>query len=267
MTDGAIGVFDSGIGGLTVYAEIRKRFPRRRILYLGDTARVPYGIKSTHTIIRYSLENASFLMRRGVETIVVACNTSSATALNTLEKQIPVPVIGVIRPGAEAAVRKTRSRRIAVIGTEATVRSNAYLKALRELDRGVKVFSKACPLFVPLVEEGWLDHEVTRRVAEIYLHDLRESRVDTVVLGCTHYPLLKRTIRSVLGGKDEVEIVDSAEAVAEEVCRKVPADNPAERQGTTEFYVTDSADRFRRVAELFLGGLHGAVAEVDLLRD
>lgn len=267
MTDCSIGIFDSGIGGLTVYSAVRRRLPSARILYLGDTARVPYGTKSSQTIVRYSLENAHFLLRRGVAMVVVACNTSSATGLAVLERDLPVPVMGVIRPGAEAAIARTRSKRVGVVGTEATIRSQAYLRALKELDPHVKVFAQACPLFVPLVEEGWLDHEVTRRVAEIYIGGLRERRVDTLVLGCTHYPLIKHTIASALNGDaGTTAIVDSAEVVAEEVCRRFPT-LTAEGPGTSEFFVTDSAERFRRVAELFLGKLNAVVTEVDVQRD
>jgi len=264
----AIGVFDSGIGGLTVYAALRKRFPERRILYLGDTARVPYGTKSTHTIIRYSLENAHFLLRRGVSMIIVACNTSSSVSLPALEKEMPVPIIGVILPGAAAAIAGTRARRIGVIGTEATIRSQAYLKALKELDPHTRVFMQTCPLFVPLVEEGWLDHEVTHRVAEIYLAPLRDHRIDALVLGCTHYPLLRRAIARVFGGEERVTIIDSAEAVAAEASRQFgDSGGTAPPAGVSEFFVTDSAERFRRVAEVFLGKLRGAISEVDVLHD
>lgn len=259
-----IGVFDSGIGGLTVYAALHQRFPHARILYLGDTARVPYGTKSAHTIIRYSLDNARFLLRRGVDMIVVACNTSSAVSIPALEKELSVPVLGVILPGAAAAIARSRTGRVGVIGTEATIRSQAYLRALKSHDPAVKVFMQACPLFVPLVEEGWLSHNVTRLVAEEYLRNMRDHAVDTLVLGCTHYPLLKPVIAAAMAGS--VEIVDSAEAVAAEAAKMM---QPGEISagGASEFFVTDSTERFKRVAELFLGKLKGTVEEVDVQRD
>lgn len=262
-----IGIFDSGIGGLTVYSAVRRRLPGNRILYLGDTARVPYGTKSTQTIIRYSIENTAFLLRRGVRLVVVACNTSSAVSLPSLQSQVPVPVVGVIRPGAAAAVTRSRSRRIGVLGTEATIRSQAYLRALKELDPNVRVFMQACPLFVPLVEEGWLDHEVTRQVASIYLEGMRTHDIDTLVLGCTHYPLIKPAIAQAFdgGGAGGVEVIDSAEAAADQVAGMATAVEG--RAGLSEFFVTDSAARFRRVAELFLGKLKGTVTEVDVVHD
>lgn len=260
-----IGVFDSGIGGLTVYAALHRQFPHARIVYLGDTARVPYGTKSAHTIIRYSLDNARFLLRRGVDMIVVACNTSSAVSIPALEKELSVPVLGVILPGAAAAVAKSRSGRIGVIGTEATIRSQAYLHALKSRDHAVKVFMQACPLFVPLVEEGWLTHNVTRLVAEEYLRGMRDHAVDTLVLGCTHYPLLKPVIAAAMAGS--VEIVDSAEAVAAEAAKILNSAGESASVGASEFFVTDSTERFKRVAELFLGKLKGPVEEVDVQRD
>ncbi|MBI2839166.1 MAG: glutamate racemase [Acidobacteria bacterium] len=265
--DFPIGIFDSGIGGLTVYSAIRRRLPGNRILYLGDTARVPYGTKSTQTIIKYSIENTAFLLRRGVRLVVVACNTSSAVSLPSLQSQVPVPVVGVIRPGAASAVSRSRSRRIGVLGTEATIRSQAYLRALKELDPNVRVFMQACPLFVPLVEEGWLDHDVTRRVASIYLGGMRTHDIDTLVLGCTHYPLIKGAIADALelDGGGRVDVIDSADAAADQVADMATAvDGGA---GLSEFFVTDSAARFRRVAELFLGKLRGTVTEVDVVHD
>ncbi|MBI2495672.1 MAG: glutamate racemase, partial [Candidatus Omnitrophica bacterium] len=203
-----IGVFDSGIGGLTVVKALIEELPVESIVYFGDTARVPYGTKSKHTIVKFSLENVEFLLRFGVKCIVIACNTSSSWALPTLRKYFKVPIIGVIRPGALAAVRETRNKRIGVIGTNATIQSRAYETAIQRIDPAVKVFSGSCPLFVPLVEEGWLNGAISRQVARRYLEPLARQRIDTLILGCTHYPLLASTIQQVLGSG--VSLVDSA---------------------------------------------------------
>lgn len=248
-----IGIFDSGIGGLTVLKEITRILPTENIIYLGDTARVPYGIRSPETVIRYSFECAEFLMRQNIKILVVACNTASAVSLNELSKRIEVPVIGVIEPGAVAAVRSTRNKKIGVIGTEATIRSNAYQKAINLIDRTIEVAGIACPLFVPLVEEGWTDGVVTYLVAEKYLSGLKKRGVDTVVLGCTHYPLLKDVIQTVMGS--DVVLIDSAietakvvnEVLSEKRFLKVDEENPLMR-----FFVTDSPDRFVSVGERFL---------------
>ncbi|HPR18752.1 MAG TPA: glutamate racemase, partial [Candidatus Cloacimonadota bacterium] len=206
-----IGIFDSGVGGLTVFREIRRSFPQEDIVYFGDTARVPYGPKSHGTVIEYSIQNARFLMQCGAKIIVVACNTSSAVALSELSKNLPIPVLGVIQPGAVAALQATQTKRIGVIGTEGTVRSNAYADAIAALDPEARVFSQACPLFVSLAEEGWEDHPVTKMVIAEYLAPLMQKNIDTLVLGCTHYPIMKKAIGQFLGEK--VTLVDSAEAV------------------------------------------------------
>jgi glutamate racemase len=261
----AIGVFDSGIGGLTVFQALRRTLPAaERLLYLGDTARVPYGTKSEETVIRYALEGARFLTGRGIKALVVACNTMSAIALPVLRDRLRVPVVGVIGPGAAAACRATRSRSIAVIGTAATIRSDAYARAIACHLPDARVISRACPLFVPLAEEGWVDNEVARAAAAAYLGDLGGSGIDTLVLGCTHYPLLKPVIGAVLG--PGVTLVDSAQETATVVLERLrerellaggaapPAAPDAAGTGPQDhFFVTDSSDRFREVGSRFLG--------------
>ncbi len=207
--DAPIGVFDSGVGGLTVVSALMRRLPRESILYLGDTARLPYGDKSPRTVRRYTRRNVDFLLARGVKAVVVACNTASALALEDLD--YPLPIWGVVEPGAAAAVAATRGR-VGVIATESTIRSDAYGRAIRRLDSVIEVASKACPLFVPLVEEGWSDDPISRQIAERYLTPLLETGIDTLVLGCTHYPLLKPVLQQVAG--EGVRLVDSAETAA-----------------------------------------------------
>jgi len=261
----AIGIFDSGVGGLTVFRAVQRRLPAERLIYLGDTARIPYGVRSAATIERYALECARFVQSRGVKAIVIACNTASALAANYLRSKCSVPVMGVIRAGARRAVERTSNGRIGVIATEATVASGAYERAIRDLKGGLEITSRACPLFVPLAEEGWLNHPVTFQVAEEYLAQLREIGVDTLVLGCTHYPILRPVIERTMG--DRLSYVDSGEAVAETLAQlleeqQLSSDNDG--QQSEEFYVTDSADRFRRVAELFLGRQLEAVETINL---
>ena len=261
----AIGIFDSGVGGLTVFRAVQRRLPAERLIYLGDTARIPYGVRSAATIERYALECAKFVQSRGVKAIVIACNTASALAANYLRSKCSVPVMGVIRAGARRAVERTSNGRIGVIATEATVASGAYERAIRELKDGLEITSRACPLFVPLAEEGWLNHPVTFQVAEEYLAQLREIGVDTLVLGCTHYPILRPVIERTLG--DRLSYVDSGEAVAETLAQLLEEQQLSsgnDGQQSEEFYVTDSADRFRRVAELFLGRQLEAVETVNL---
>ena len=260
-----IGIFDSGVGGLTVFRAIERRLPNESLIYLGDTARIPYGVRSAATIERYSLECATFVQSKGVKAIVIACNTASALAASYLRDKCSVPVLGVIRPGSRRAVEQTRTGHIGVIATEATVASGAYEKAMLAIRSGIEVTSRACPLFVPLAEEGWLNHPVTYQVAEEYLAELRSSRVDTLVLGCTHYPILRPVIERTLG--DQVKYVDSGEAVAERLAEMLADDRLACETGqprAEEFYVTDSPERFRRVAERFLGRLLESVETVKL---
>jgi len=248
-----IGVFDSGIGGLTVFKEIARRFPALDIVYLGDTARVPYGTKSPETVLRYSREAAHFLGRQGIELLVVACNTSSALALDTLQRELPIPAVGVIRPGARRAVAATRNGRIGVIGTPATVKSGAYVRAIHEIAPSMSVVSATCPLFVPLAEEGWTDNSVAREASRIYLEPVARDGIDTLVLGCTHYPILRVVIGAVMG--PAVTLVDSAEPVADEIDQHLRTLGriPDHGQGSRRFFVTDSWERFREVGARFLG--------------
>jgi glutamate racemase len=244
-----IGVFDSGIGGLTVVRALRELLPNEGIFYLGDTARVPYGGKSAATVERYSLEIAALLLEENCKTIVVACNTASALALPALEKTAPVTVTGVIRPGAAAAVATTRNGHIGVIGTRATIRSGAYERAIRALNDDVQVSTRACPLFVPLIEEGWLENEITDRVVRQYLVPLVQDGIDTLVLGCTHYPLLRATIGRFLG--EAVTLVDSAQNCATAVRDVLEAENlrsAPEADGKLEVALTDPPDSFLDVA-------------------
>lgn len=248
-----IGIFDSGVGGLTVYREVRRQMPSESTLYLGDTARIPYGTKSPSTVRRYALENSAFLRRQGIKMLIVACNTASALALPALEAAMDIPVIGVIRPGAARAVNTTRNKRVGVIGTPATVQSGAYTRAIHEIDDSVEVYSKACPLFVPLAEEGEVDSDIARAVARKYLIDLKDQKIDTLVLGCTHYPILRHVIAETMG--PDVTLVDSAESVAISATEILgPRTESVPVAGrSSRFYVTDSASRFQAVAELFLG--------------
>jgi len=257
-----IGVFDSGIGGLTVVKALVEELPSESIVYFGDTARVPYGTKSKSTIVKFSLENVEFLLRFGVKCIVIACNTSSSWALPTLRKYFKVPIVGVIRPGALAAVRQTRNKRIGVIGTTATINSGAYESAITRIDPTVKVFSQRCPLFVPLVEEGWLNGSVCVEVARRYLEPLKRQRIDTLILGCTHYPLLGPTIRNVLG--HQVALVDSAKQTVTEVRGVLMGsdtlgNSPRPRH---RFFVTDEPSHFNHIAHRFLGPITGSVERV-----
>jgi glutamate racemase len=249
-----IGIFDSGVGGLTVLSAVSKRLPSESVIYLGDTARVPYGTKSRGTIERYAVEDAAFLVDKGVKMIVVACNTASAMSRERLRQEFQVPLLSVLGPGARMAARVTRNHRIGVIATEATIESRAYLDAIQQSCDDCQVFSRACPLFVPLVEEGETDSQIARLVAEQYLSPLRKERIDTLVLGCTHYPLLKKVIGETIG--EDVVLVDSAEATAEETAqllsREGLLDNGAEAP-SYRFYVTDAASRFHRIAERILG--------------
>jgi glutamate racemase len=256
-----IGIFDSGVGGLTVLRAIRERLPQESLVYLGDTARVPYGNKSQATISRYALEDTRFLLSKGVKMIVIACNTASALAAPALRGHFPaLPILGVIGPGARAAVAATRNRRIGIIATAATIGSGAYESRIREAlaatedDAPVHIVSKACPLFVPLVEEGETDTDIARLVAEKYLAGLRREEIDTLVLGCTHYPLLRKTIAAVMG--ESVRLVDSAEAAAAETAQLLASSGrlrPASGPPEEFFYVTDAAQRFQKTAAAFLG--------------
>ncbi|NOK37466.1 glutamate racemase [Corallococcus exercitus] len=266
---GPIGVFDSGIGGLTVLKALMARLPHERTLYLGDTARVPYGTKSGEVVTRYSLKNAEFLLERGIKLLVVACNTASAAALPALQAALPVPVLGVIEPGARTALQRTRGGGVGVIGTPGTVRSGAYQRALEAGNPKVAVKAMACPLFVPLAEEGWTTGDVPLLVAKEYLAGFARDGVDTLVLGCTHYPLLKGVIAEVVG--PHVSLVDSAEATAEAVAtllgeKGLLAPPAPASVGAPEhaFFVTDVPERFVEVGARFLGRPIPSAEQVDL---
>ena len=251
--ESAIGVFDSGIGGLTVLQQIIECLPSENTVYLGDTARAPYGTKSVETVLRYSFENTEFLVEKDVKLVVVACNTSTAIALTRLQDTLSIPVFGVIEPGVRRAIRSTRNKKVGVIGTEATIQSGAYTRALKEADSAVEVYSRACPLFVPLVEEGWTDSPVVEMTTKAYLGSLKQSGIDTLILGCTHYPLLKKTIRNFMGRG--VRLVDSAEETAREVAGALKKGALTRRNGKAihSFFVTDAPDRFIKVGRRFLG--------------
>ena len=268
-----IGIFDSGVGGLTVYRALHERLPDEHFVYLGDTARVPYGTKSLSTVERYAIENARFLEAHGIKLLVVACNTASALALPAIRAAVNVPVVGVIEPGARAAVGVAAEKTIGVIATEATVQSGAYAKAIGDVNPSIDVIERACPLFVPLAEEGWAGTDVARAVAEQYLDDLRKKNVGALVLGCTHYPILRDLIAEVIG--NEVPLIDSGEAAAHEVETLLQSSQllSPDRGSDTErqlcddldhFYVTDAADRFAKVAERFLGTAPSVLEAVEV---
>jgi len=248
-----IGIFDSGVGGLTVLQRLLEAVPHEHLLYLGDTARHPYGTKSAAVVTRYAVENTAFLIEKDVKMVVVACNSASAVALEALRERFAAPVIGVIEPGARAAVAATRNCKIGVIGTEATIASGSYTRALRALDAGLEIYTRACPLLVPLAEEGWIDNDVARQAVALYLASLRQSRIDTLVLGCTHYPLLAGAIAAYLG--PEVQLIDSAAETAREVAATLAARGLArcDGSGSASFFVTDVPDRFVKIGSRFLG--------------
>ena len=259
-----IGVFDSGIGGLTVVKELLRQLPHEEIVYFGDTARVPYGTKSKATIIKFSLENVEFLLRFNVKCIVIACNTSSAFALPTLRSYFKVPIIGTIRPGARAALAASQNHRIGVIGTQATVQSQAYTKALARLNGQANVLTQSCPLFVPLVEEGWMGTPACEAITRTYLAPLVKARVDTLVLGCTHYPLLIPMLRRVMGPR--VTLIDSARETAAETHQLLGRFGLLRQEGRPRhrFFVTDEPERFRQVGRRFLGAPLAHVTRVSL---
>lgn len=266
-----IGVFDSGVGGLTVLRALLEQAYAADYLYLGDTARLPYGSKSQATVARYAVSSAQFLVSQGAEALVIACNTASALALDALRMSVEVPVIGVIETGATAAFQSSRTKDVMVIATAATVESHAYTAACHE--RGLRAIEKACPLLVPLVEEGWTDHPVTREVAGIYLDDLlahassNGMAADTLVLGCTHYPLLRPVIEEILSAHADghaVRVIDSAEVTAEQVATRLALESSAEREPSVRFYATDSVTKFRALGTRFLGRIIDGVELIDL---
>lgn len=248
-----VGVFDSGVGGLTVAREIMRQLPEENVVYFGDTARVPYGSKSKNNIIRFSRQITRFLMTKNVKAIVIACNTASALALEEIQKEIDIPIIGVIVPGARAAVAESKTGKIGVIGTEATIRSETYTKEIQNLNPQAEVDGKACPLFVPLVEEGFAKHKIAEEVIDIYLSEFKKTDVDTMILGCTHYPLLRSRIMAYLGEK--VHIVNPAYETAmdlKNVLEESGMINCSGEQGKYEFYVSDAAEKFTEFANTIL---------------
>jgi glutamate racemase len=262
---GAVGVFDSGVGGLTVLREILRALPNEDCLYLGDTARIPYGTKSPETVVRFARKNADFLVSEGIKLLVVACNTAASAGIDAIREHAGVPTIGVIRPGAARACRVSKNGRIGVIGTRATIASGAYEREIQAIDRDMQVFSAPCPLFVPLAEEGWTDDDVTGLVAQRYLAGLAARDIDTLVLGCTHYPLLKAEIARTVGY--DVHLVDSATPVAREVMEMLSErglENGDDHRRRVSFYVTDDPDTFARVGGPFLGIPITDVTHVDI---
>lgn len=248
-----IGIFDSGVGGLTVVGQIQKILPEEDIIYFGDTARVPYGTKSKETVTRFSVENVEFLMEKNVKLIVVACNTASSLSLDFLKRCFKVPIVGVIEPGAKGAVATTRNKRVGVVGTNATIKSGSYEKAIKKLDPRISVYTQSCPLFVPLVEEGWLSGNISSDIAHTYLAFAKARRIDTLILGCTHYPLLREVIQRVVG--KGVLLVDSAKEVAKEariILDSSGMTNRPKRMPRHSFYVSDEPARFVKMAERFL---------------
>lgn len=252
MDNRPIGVFDSGVGGLTVAKEVIKVLPNENIIYFGDTARVPYGSKSKETVTKFSGQIIRFLMSKNVKAVVIACNTVSSNSFEKLKEEFSVPIVEVVTPGVEACIKATKNKIVGIIGTEATIKSGAYEKKLKEYDKNIKVFSKACPLFVPIAEEGWADNEVARLTAEIYLKELLEKGIDSVVLGCTHYPLLKNCVRKVLG--EGVSIVDPACAAALKMKEYLENNNMlADNLGEVSFFVSDNTEKFDFICQSVLG--------------
>jgi len=269
-----IGIFDSGVGGLTVYKALHERLPNERFVYLGDTARVPYGTKSLATVERYAVENSRFLQAHGIKLLVVACNTASALALPAIRKAVTVPVMGVIEPGSRAAIEIANGEKIGVIATEATVQSHAYARAIAAMGSGVEVIERACPLFVSLAEEGWASSDVARIVAQDYLSEFKSTPVGALVLGCTHYPILRDVISETVGAN--INLIDSGAATARDVetlleNSSLTHDEPLglyqERRlcdDLDHFYVTDAAERFAKVAERFLGSAPSILEAVEI---
>jgi glutamate racemase len=249
----AIGMFDSGVGGLTVMHEVMRTLPKESLIYFADTARIPYGEKSRETIIRYSIENSIFLMEKEVKLLVVACNTASAYALESLRKIFNIPIIGVIEAGAEKAVQKTRNKQIAVLGTRGTVNSGTYQQEIQKRLPGAIIHAIPCPLLVPMIEEKWIDHSVTKQVVKEYLAPLKKLHIDTLLLGCTHYPLLRDLFQAEMG--DDVIIVDSASTCAEAVQNTLKAQNllsPGSGKPDYRYFVTDDPQKFKNLSKEFL---------------
>ncbi|MBQ5473426.1 MAG: glutamate racemase [Lachnospiraceae bacterium] len=255
-SEAPVGVFDSGVGGLTVAREIMRQLPNERIVYFGDTARVPYGSKSKNTVVKYSRQIIKFLETKNVKAIVIACNTATALALDDIKKDLEIPIIGVVKPGAKVAVEKTKNNKIGIIATEATVNSHMYTDVIKKYNQDIEVYTKACPLFVSLVEEGWIKDDVTYEVARRYLKEMQDKDIDTLVLGCTHFPLLRKLIGEVMG--PEVELVNPAYETAVSLGKLLDKlgisakDENRYRGGMYEFYVSDAADKFKNFANTIL---------------
>lgn len=267
MDNRAIGVFDSGLGGLTVFKEITENLPDESVIYFGDSGRAPYGTKSRETVIKYTLQNIRFLMNHDIKMMVIACNTMSAHSYELVKKSIDIPIIEVIEAGAVTAVAETKNRKVGVIGTTATVNSGAYQKAINKLDNNIEIYQRACPLFVPLVEEGqeWWDNDIALQIAEKYLAPLKVTEVDTLVLGCTHYPLLQKTISKVMGR--DVKLVSSALEVAR-VVKKTIFDNNMQRDTRCKpvyrYYTSDSVEKFEPLCSAILGRTINSAEKVDI---
>jgi len=266
-----IGVFDSGVGGLTVVKEIIREIPNESIVYFGDTARVPYGSKSEDVVKKFSLQILNFLISKKVKMIVVACNTASSYALESLREKTSLPVLGVIEPVAKKSVSITKTGRIGVIGTEGTIKSRAYENSIKKLDKKIEVFSVACPLFVPVVEEGWVDgspnEKIVEDIAKNYLFPLKKNRIDTLILGCTHYPLIKNVIRRVMG--TDIHLIDSADSCAEDVKKLLNSLGLSSEKTNTplyKFYVSDAPEKFKTMGSMFLGRTISKVEKIDIER-
>ncbi|OIO02911.1 glutamate racemase [Candidatus Desantisbacteria bacterium CG_4_10_14_0_8_um_filter_48_22] len=265
MDERPVGIFDSGIGGLTVAREVFNHLPHENVVYFGDTARVPYGTKSADTIRKFCKGNIKFLLTHGVKLVIVACNTASATAMGFLREKFPsVPIIDVIAPAARLAVLCTKNRKIGVIGTESTVSSGSYEREIKNSGPDIKVFPESCPLFVPLVEEGWFNRKETVSIAGEYLKDLKKEKIDTLILGCTHYPLLRETIKKIMGSG--VSIVDSGGVASEcaDVLRERGLANEGKGKGWHKFFVSDNPEKFKKIGGAFLGHQVDSVEKIDI---
>lgn len=265
MDNRPIGVFDSGLGGLTVLKEIMEMIPTESVVYFGDCGRVPYGTKSKETVIKYTLQDIRFLLNQDIKMIIIACNTASAYSLQMVKNSFDIPVVEVIQPGAVTAVRATRNKKVGVIGTPATINSGAYKKEINKMDSSIEVISKACPLFVPLAEEGWWNNDIAHRVAEEYLIPLKNEGIDTLVLGCTHYPLLQETISKVMG--DEVLLVSSAQEAAKTVKNLIYENGFArdeQIQPVYRYYTSDSVEKFETLGSSFLNKSIHSAEKIDI---
>lgn len=265
MNSKPIGVFDSGIGGLTVVRALMNRLPHENIIYFGDTARVPYGPKSAQVVREYAAQDTDFLLSKNVKMIVIACNTVSSVAIDVVQKRAKIPVVGVILPGSESAVKSSKKKRIGVIGTLTTISSDAYTNAIRQIDSSVEVFSRECPLFVPLAEEGWIEHSATELIAKEYLFPLKLHKIDTLILGCTHYPILGDVIQKAVG--ETVQLIDSGKCTASAVERILDEQdlrNPSKLKANVQFFVSDLPHKFLEIGELFLGQKMGVVKKVHV---